>query len=299
MWRMSNKISEDIGVRRFFTISRFAALETLGHPGTLLLTLASAAGILVLPLFQFQRFSEDGRLARDCGLATTLFFGLILVAGAACRLTNALRDGTAAVALVKPISRATWFSAQVVGTLFAVALFLLTQGAAVLIAEAYSPQYHTTGRFADVVGILQAEGMIVLALIGAALNNRFRSARFPLTGMFLLPLMLWCVVPFLPSVHLGNLTALLAEGALLIQLAAIAGTLALFLTPGMTVSFTVVIALLLMVFGGGAAFLPLDALANGGHVAPINLLLLLPQTCCVTAFALWCGARILEGRHAI
>lgn len=286
-------------MRRFFTISRFAALETLGHPGTLLLTLASAAGILVLPLFQFQRFSEDGRLARDCGLATTLFFGLILVAGAACRLTNALRDGTAAVALVKPVSRATWFSAQVVGSILALLLFLLTQGAAVLIAEAYSPQYHTTGRFADVVGILQAEGMVALALIGAALNHRFRSARFPLTGMILLPILLWAVVPFLPTAHFGNLTALLAECALLIQLAAIAGTFALILPPGMTVSFTVLVALLLMIFGGGAAFMPLDALADGGHVAPVNLLLLLPQTCCVTGFALWCGSRILEGRHAI
>lgn len=286
-------------MRRFFTIARFAALETLGHPGTLLLTLASAAGILVLPLFQFQRFSEDGRLARDCGLATAFLFGLILVAGAACRVTQGLKNGTAAVALVKPVTRAQWFCAQTAGSLFALLLFLLAQGAAVLIAEACSPQYHTTGRYADVAGILRTEALAALALIGAALNHRFRNGRFPLTGMVLLPLLLWCAVPFLPAVHWGNLSALLAGGLFLIQAAAIAAALALAAAPGVTVSLTLLVALGLMIFGGGAAFLPLDALANGGSLSCTTLLLLLPQTLCVSVFALWCGARLLEGRHDI
>lgn len=286
-------------VRRFFTIAHFAALETLGHPGTLLLTLASAAGILMLPLFQFQRFSEDGRLARDCGLATAFLFGLILVAGAACRVTRSLRDGTAAVALVKPLSRSLWFTAQTAGTLLALLPFLLAQGAAVLIAEACSPQYHTTGHYADVAGILCAEGAVAAALVVAALNHRFRNGRFPLTGMAVLPAVLWGFLFFLPACHWGALSALVAETALLVQLAAVAAALALVAGPGVTVSLTFLLALGLMVFGGGAAFLPLDALAGGGSVPAGTLLLLLPQTCCVSVCALWVGARLLEGRHDI
>ena len=158
-------------LRKLWAIAWFSAVEVLGHPATLLLTLASAVGTLLLPLFQFQRFSEDGRLARDCGLSTALLFGTLLAIGGAGRLHRALRDGTSAIALVKPLSRGLWFCGNALGTALALGVYLLTQGAATLLAEAYSPRYHAGGSYADVWAIFMAVGVAVGALVLAALSR--------------------------------------------------------------------------------------------------------------------------------
>lgn len=285
-------------IRQAFIIGWFSALEALGHPVTMLLTLASAAGTLTLPLMQFQRFSEDGRLARDCGLATVVLFGVILAMGAACRLGRSLNDGTSAIALVKPLSRGTWLLGNLLGSLGMVAVYLLTQGAAVVLAEAYSPQYHSGGTAPATARILLALGTLLLSLLLAAANNRFRHARFVLTASWLFPVVLWCQVPF-ATIHWGDFSALLAVAFLLIQLTTLATTLAVRCSAGVTVGLTLICTALLLRYGWGSAFLPLDALARGGHVPMRTLLLLLPQTLCVSAFLFWCGSQLLNRRASV
>ncbi len=278
-------------------IAWITALEALGHPATLLLTLASAAGTLALPLFQFQRFTEDGRLARDCGLATAMLFGLLLAAGGACRRSRALDDGRSAVALTKPVPRGRWLCGHALGTGAALAVYLLTQGAAVLAAEAVSPSYHTTGNYADVRGILVSLGLLAAALALAALNHRFRGGRFVLSAALLMPLLLWGWVPFLPGPHWGDLTALAAIALGLAQAAALAAALSVRCPPGGTVGLTLAAAALATVFLNGSAYLPLDALASGGRVPWATLALLVPQSVCAVAFFLWCGAEALRRRE--
>ncbi len=279
------------------TITWFTAVETLTHPATLLVTLAAVSGTLILPLLQFQRFSEDGRLARDCGLATALLLGLFFAIGGAGRLYRALTDGTSAVALVKPLSRTLWFCGHLLGTCTALLVVLLSQGIAILIAEAYSPQYHSADpRYADVGGILLAEGLLAGALLIAALLNRFRAARFPLAANLLMPCMLLLLLPFLPSIHWGNLTALLAILFLLLQLIAFAGAVAIQAPTGLTATLTLLLLLLALRFFNASAYLPLDALAKGGTVSLDTLLLLLPQTLFATALFIVCGASLLKKR---
>lgn len=279
-------------------IAWFTALETLGHPAMLLLSLASAAGTLVLPMLQFQRFSEDGRLARDCGLASALLFGALVAIGGAARLHRALNDGTSAVALVKPLSRGLWLCGHAVGTALALGVFLATQGAAVLLAEAWSPRYHATGEYANVPGLLTALGALAAALVVAALHNRFRGGRFPLAGSLLMPLALWALAPFVRP-HWGDLSALLAVALLLAQVVAFATALAVRLPPGPTAALTLLGLAAAMVFLGCSAYLPLDALSGGGAVAPRTLALLAPQAVCASAFFLWCGAGLLETRACV
>ncbi len=280
-------------------IAWFTALETLGHPATLLLTLAAVAGTLALPLFQFQRFSEDGRLARDCGLAMALLFGAFLAIGGASRLRRALTDGTSAIALVKPLSRGLWLCGHALGGALALTVFLLAQGAAAMVAEAFSPRYHTTGRYADVGGILMALGVVAGVLVVAALNNRFRSARFPLSSMVLLPVGLWGVVMFLPAPHWGDLTALAAVAMLLAQVLTFAVALAVCCSPGVLAGVTLAGLGGAMIFLGVSAYLPLDALSGGGAVPMAQLLLLLPQACLASAFFLWCGVRLLAAKECV
>ena len=280
------------------TVSSFAGREVAAAPITMLLTLACAAGTLVLPMLQFQRFSEDGRLPRDCGLAGTVLFGLLLALGGAGRLYQALRGGTCALAFVKPLSRGTWLAGQLGGQLLGLGLFLATQAPALLIAEAAAPRYHTTGRFADIPTILAALGALVGAVALAAAANRVRSARFALSANLLMPCALWAFVllrSFDGPLHWGTLSALPALFALLAQAAAVALALATALPPGLTAALTVLAVGLDLVFLGGSAYLPFDALSSAaaGSVAPTTLLLLLPQPLCLALLCLHLGARRL------
>lgn len=286
-------------LRKLWAIAWFSAVEVLGHPATLLLTLASAIGTLLLPLFQFQRFSEDGRLARDCGLSTALLFGTLLAIGGAGRLHRALRDGTSAIALVKPLSRGLWFCGNALGTALALGVYLLTQGAATLLAEAYSPRYHAGAAYADVGAIFLAVGVAVGALVLAALNNRVRNGRFALSGSLLLPVALWVLVPFAPAVHWGDLTALVAVAMLLAQATALALALGVRCPPGLTAGVTLAALAVTLTYLGGAAYLPFEPLAGGGTVPARTLLLLVPQACFVTAFLLWCGMGLLDTKETL
>ncbi|MEG1480182.1 MAG: hypothetical protein RSD41_04170, partial [Kiritimatiellia bacterium] len=270
---------------------------TLEHPATLLLFLTSAAGTLLLPLFQFQRFSEDGRLARDCGLATAFLFGFFLLVGGACRITRSLEDGTAATAFVKSLPRGLWFCGVVCGLSAVAVVYGVLQGAAVMLAEAYSPQYHSGGSYGEGWGgLFFSLGLLPLALILAALNHRFREGRFALSATLLMALFLGLRTLWV-EVHWGDLTALLAIGFALLQVTAFAAAVAVRGKPGLTVGLSVTLTGGAFLFLNGSAYLPLDALAEGGQVPLRTLLLLLPQTICATAFFLWAGIQLLNSRE--
>lgn len=284
---------------QLLAIARFSALESLGTPAVLLLMLTAAVGTLVLPLFQFQRFSEDGRLARDCGWATAFLFGLFLVAGAAGRLRRALTDGTAAIALAKPLSRGVWLCGQLLGSAALLLWFLLGIGAAILTAEAYSPQYHTTGAYANVPGVLRSLLFPVAALLIGAANNRFRRGHFTLTATLTLPPLLGLTVLFPAHLHWGALTLLGPIFLFLIQILAIAGAAAMLFPQGTVVCVTLGAAFCALLLPGGAAWLPLDALAYGGAVSVKTTLLLVPQAVAVTLIFIRAGIQILRRKESV
>ena len=286
-------------VARWLCVAHFAFREAAAAPAAMLLNLAAASATLVLPMLQFQRFSEDGRLPRDCALATLFLFGLALCLGGAGRIHGTLRSGTAALAFVKPIGRGTWLWAQWLGTLLGLGLFCCTQAPAILLAEACSPRYHTTGAFADVPTLLLAQGALAAALVLAALGNRFWAARFAWTANGLLPLLLWgLLLVRLPagSIHWGTLTALPALLMFLAQAAALAAALAVAVGPGLTAAITVGAVLCCQVFLGASAYLPFDALSSAGPGAvPLRaLLMLVPQSLCVAWLCLLGGTMRLE-----
>lgn len=281
------------------TIARFSMLEHLGTPVILLLTLTASVGTLVLPFFQFQRFSEDGRLARDCGLATCFLFGLFIAIGCAAKLRRTLTDGTAAIAFTKPLARGTWLCGQIGGAILVLLWFLLTMGAAVLTAEGCSPQYHSTGAYADVRGLLLSLLFPCGALFVGALNHRFRRGRFTLTASFAFPILLWCTLFIPQQLHWGSLSALIPIALFLIQGIGLTSALAIYLPTGMCCCITLACTFLSLCFCYGSAYLPLDLLAYGGHV-PIKLILLLvPQALTALLLFSWIGIQLLCHKESL
>ena len=67
-------------IRQFLTMAGLTAVEAIRQPICLLLTTACVVLTALIPLLTLHNFGEDGKLARDSGLAFHLVFGL-LVAG--------------------------------------------------------------------------------------------------------------------------------------------------------------------------------------------------------------------------
>ncbi len=284
---------------QLWAIVRVSILETLGRPVALLLTFSAAVWGLLLPLLQFQRFSEEGRMARDCGLAMAFLFGLIFIIGNAGRLARSLEDGTAATVFVKPVSRGLWVCGRAVGGMVSAGFFLFVQLGIVMMAEAYSAKYQTTGEYADVVQIFTSVGCLILALITGACNQRFRGGRFVLTSNVCLLLFVWGRVMMLAMPHWGILTAGLTLYFGLLQLAAVATFFAMWFRAGGIAAATGLVTLGWAFFLNGASYLQLDALSKGGAVTWGTIGMLLPQTIFLTAFMLWCGMMVLRHRTSL
>ena len=180
-------------LRQLVLIARATALEGLQQPIALLLLLAMVALTTLGPLVQLFTFGEEGRLARDSGLAFMLVMGLAMTAfTAGFTLSDELRRGTAAAVLVKPVGRLTFLLGKYLGVVAVLALFCLCGTVCTLLAERTAEHYIELEYFADAIvdrytglGALAAAG---LALLVAAALNFFRNVRFGLAAFLLVTL---------------------------------------------------------------------------------------------------------------
>jgi len=184
---MTDQLPKTAGLRR--TLRQLAAIagttvtESIQQPVALLILLAAVLMTLLVPVFQFHRFSEDGRLARDSGLSCMLVFGLVLAAGTAGRsVAEEIARGTAAAVIGKPVARATFLLAKWFGVLGVVALFWCGVTAATLVSERCSAHFLTredfTGYATDPVTLLLAFAGAGIALATAAVRHYMWRRRF-------------------------------------------------------------------------------------------------------------------------
>lgn len=180
-----------MGRIRIFT-AKFSALtvhsfrETLAESISSLLLLSSAAVIHIAPAFQFHRFGEPGRMARDGGLSAIILIGTVFAAGAAARrIGRESTDGPAAAALARPVPRPLYLLGKCTGVLATLAAFALTILAATALSAlsceiAAGASENKMVKIATVDGICLALGAggLVLALAGAAACHRFFKRRF-------------------------------------------------------------------------------------------------------------------------
>ena len=174
--------------RQVWAIARTTVTEAIQQPVAFLIQLTAVLTTLLVPVFQFHRFSEDGRLARDSGLSCMLVFGLILAAGTAGRsVAEEIARGTAATAIGKPVSRVTFVFSKWLGVFGVVAVFWCGMLAATLAAERSSAHFVVQDQFAGyatdpltlTLGLAGAVGALGVAAAGHYFwRRRFGVAAF-------------------------------------------------------------------------------------------------------------------------
>jgi hypothetical protein len=282
----------------------------------MLVTLVGVLATAFIPLFDFHQFGEPGRLERDGGMAYTLVLGLTIVSVAAGgTVARAVRDGTAAAALSRPVDRSLFLAAKFAGVLAVAALFWTAMTAATLLAESAAERPSDgagrAGYVADRLAAALALALPPLGLAAAAVLNLRRRARFGLAAFHAIwiSLLLALAVFSLRAAtsatdrlgpNLRVLPAALLVLACLAVFAAIAVALATRLQSGPALAGCFVILLLGLGAERAAAtpgpwripalllpnvqhFWRCDALANGGHVPTVEVVLALLYA------AVWCG----------
>ena len=177
------------GVVPFCAIARLAALEAIRRPVFLLVSLSVLVGIVALPLLLNYTLGDSARIVRDSALALYFVGGLLLAAHAAGEgLARELRRGTAAAALAKPVSRATFFLAKVAGVGSALFLYSVAAFAAVLLAVRAGASDLRLDWAAELPALL---AVLLAPALAGAWNHRTRrpfssAAFFLLLGLLLL-----------------------------------------------------------------------------------------------------------------
>ena len=177
------------GVVPFCAIARLAALEAIRRPVFLLVSLSVLVGIVALPLLLNYTLGDSARIVRDSALALYFVGGLLLAAHAAGEgLARELRRGTAAAALAKPVSRATFFLAKVAGVGAALFLYSVASFAAVLLAVRAGASDLRLDWAAELPALL---AVLLAPALAGAWNHRTRrpfssAAFFLLLGLLLL-----------------------------------------------------------------------------------------------------------------
>ena len=250
-------------MRRFLTLSAVTAIEITRQPVYLLLTITCIVLTALVPMVLLHQFGEEGKIARDSGLAFHLVFGIVVAGYAASSaLAHEIRNGTASLFLSKPVSRNCYFMAKFVGVLIVTVGFSWCATLSTLLAErvsehrAYGAGQSYAPRIDWLAGDLLMASPFVAILIAGLLNYwrkcAFQSAAFPLL-VVLLPVVLLVsgcfdrfgsVVPYQLQVDWRILAASLLVTFALCVFAAIAISLStrLFTMPTIAVCVLVLFA---------------------------------------------------------
>jgi hypothetical protein len=129
-------------LQQILAIAKATIIESVQQPVAFLILTSGVVSTLLVPIFQFHRFSEDGRLARDSGLSCMLVFGLVLaVTTAGSAVAAEIRRGTAAAIIGKPVSRGVFIVSKWLGICGVLLIFWLGITSATLLAERGSAHF--------------------------------------------------------------------------------------------------------------------------------------------------------------
>lgn len=182
-------------VRQLLVLAGLTARETIRQPICLLLATSCVILTGVVALVQMHHFGEDGKLARDSGLAFHFVFGLLVsVYTASSCLSREMRSGTASAILSKPVGRETLFLGKVLGAVCVILLFSACASIATLLGERVVTKFYQTateiGYFQDTLtGVLllltPAAAFLVAGVLNYTKRRTFGSAAFVLLLAFL------------------------------------------------------------------------------------------------------------------
>ena len=187
--------------RQFLTMAGLTAVEAIRQPICLLLTTAGVVLTALVPLLVMHNFGEDGKLARDSGLALHFVLGLWIAGYAASSsLATEMKSGTASAVLSKPVSRWIFFLAKFAGVAGVVVAFSACATVATLLSERVAEKFYYTPQLTGYVTDWQTGTLLLLAPAAAYLaagcmnyfaKRPFGSAAF---GLLFVSLLLVAVV---------------------------------------------------------------------------------------------------------
>jgi ABC-type transport system involved in multi-copper enzyme maturation permease subunit len=165
------------------------------QPAALLLLLTGVLLTALTPVFQFHTLGEEGRLARDSGLAFQLVFGLVLAAASASSTLSAeIERGTAAATLCKPVSRPLFLLAKFGGVMGVVTIFWGSLLLTTLLAERASEHFviisDEAGSRPDAIAMTLSVLAPGVALGVAGVLNFWRRIRFGVAAFLGVPVAL-------------------------------------------------------------------------------------------------------------
>ncbi len=166
-------------------------MEAVRQPVCLLLSATCVLLTAIIPLVLMHNLGEDGRIARDSGLAFHLVFGLFISGYAACSsLSREMHSGTAAVVLSKPVDRALFFLAKYAGVAVLVFLFSACACISTLLAERTAERFISDSTLLGYVTDWQTGKMLIGApfvafLLAGIINYRWKKS-FQSSAFFLL-----------------------------------------------------------------------------------------------------------------
>lgn len=166
--------------KQFLTVTRLTAVESVRQPIFLLLAVSCVVFTILTPMITMHSFGEEGRLARDSGLALHFVFGLFMVGYAASSsLSREMQSGTASAVLCKPVSREMFFLAKFAGISAVLLMFSFCAVLATLMSERISDRFINSekgmGYCTDwLTGKLLLTGICVSFITAGAINYKTR-----------------------------------------------------------------------------------------------------------------------------
>ena len=250
--------------------------EAIRQPVSLLLALSCVVFTIALPLILAHNFGEEGRLARDGGLAFQFVFGLFITGYAACTsFAGKENKGSVALILAKPVGRGTLLAAKYAGVVCVIFLFSLSASLATLIAERVAEKYllacgYKTDGFAALIAFTSLGiACLISAYVNFARKRSFQSSVFLLMPVFLLLSIMISGLfnrgghraPFDTAVQWQIIPAGILIAMALMILASIAITLSVRLSLVPTISFCIALFLLGLIsdYFFGSSQSPIDA----------------------------------------
>lgn len=231
-------------LRKIAAIARTTSAELLSQPVVLLLLVSGIIATGLIPVFQLHDFfDEPGRLPRDGGLAYQLVIGLIIAVVAASSSVQAeISNGTASVALGKPVSREVFLFGKWAGVMIVVLRFWFCMLVAILLSERV-PERSLTGDGLNLVSDSIAQGIVLYMPLGALclaayFHNRYH-LRFCKTASTIIT---FAMALLLPLVFLFSMTYELAPSASNADLPLIAVSLLVLFALAVYSSFAVALS---------------------------------------------------------
>ena len=184
-----------------YRLARNAFIECIREPIYLLMLISAMVLIGLFPTAALFVFREQLKFVIDSAMATTLVFSLIVVViCSAHTISMEMKNGTVLLLMSKPVTRASFVLAKILGVLSSVTVFVLLCNAATLISVLIAKDQF---RLEYTPMIVYFAGIAVATIYGGAVNY-FQQKAFTSNAILGLLVLIPVMAIILYAVRMGS-----------------------------------------------------------------------------------------------